>query len=122
MRGIKWVIPFLAAGVATCVAQPAQLAPASDHGSAKAVRVCAADSALSSIDWHLKPSEALAAVDRSLNELERLVHRAGASGCDALALPEDTLGVLHWEMGNKASMEEEIGRASCRERVKRSMA
>jgi len=124
MKGAKWVIPFLAAGVATCVAQPAQLAPASDYGSAKAVRVCAADPALSPIDWHLNPSEALVALDRSLNELERLVHRAGASGCDALVLPEDTLGALHWEMGNKASMNDVLPPAVARmlERLGRAAA
>jgi predicted amidohydrolase len=124
MRGATWVISFLAVSVATCVARPAQLAPARDNGSAKAVRVCAADSALSPIDWHLKPSEALAAVDRSLNELEQLVHRAGGSGCDALALPEDTLKVLHWEMGNKALMNEVLPLAVARmlERLGRAAA
>ena len=124
MRAATWVIPFLAVGVATCAAQSAQLAPASGNGSAKTVRVCAAESARSSIDWHLQPSEVLAAVDRSLNELEQLVHRAGASGCDALALPEDTLGVLHWEMGNKASMNEVLPSAVARmlERLGRAAA
>jgi len=124
MRGATWVISFLAVGVATCVARPAQLAPPRDNGSAKAARVCATDSALSSIDWHLKPSEALAAVDRSLIQLEQLVHRAGASGCDALALPEDTLGLLNWEMGNKALMNEVLPPAVARmlERLGRAAA
>src|SRR5256885_966664 len=99
MRGATWVIPFLAVGVATCAAQSAQPAPASGNGSAKPVRVCAAESARSSIDWHLQPSEVLAALDRSLNELEQLGHRAGASGCDALGLAEDTLGVLRLALG-----------------------
>src|SRR5256886_10067693 len=124
MRAVAWVIPFLAVRVATCAGQSAQLAPASGNGSAKTVRVCATESARSSIDWHLQPSEVLAAVDRSLNELEQLVHRAGASGCDALALPEDTLGVLHWEMGNKASMNEVLPSAVARmlERLGRAAA
>jgi predicted amidohydrolase len=52
------------------------------------------------VDWRLKPAEALAHVEKTLGELERLVHRAGEAGCDVLALPEDTLGLLHWEMGN----------------------
>jgi predicted amidohydrolase len=30
-----------------------------------------------------------------------MVHEAGKSGCDVLALPEDTLGILHWELGHK---------------------
>ena len=28
------------------------------------------------------------------------MHQAGEAGCDALALPEDTLGLLKWESGN----------------------
>ncbi len=58
------------------------------------------------IDWRLEPSQALAAVDKSLGELVQLVHRAGTAGCDILALPEDTLGLLQWELGNKANMKE----------------
>jgi predicted amidohydrolase len=53
------------------------------------------------IDWRLQdPAAVLARVDQSLGELEQMVHRAGAAGCDVLALPEDTLGLLHWESAN----------------------
>ena len=38
--------------------------------------------------------------------LALLVDRAGAAGCDVLTRPEDTLGVLHWEMSNKPVMKE----------------
>jgi predicted amidohydrolase len=68
------------------------------------VRVCAAQPPSRLIDWRLKPAEALARMDQSLGELEKLVHQAGAQGCDALALPEDTLGLLHWEAGNRTAM------------------
>jgi predicted amidohydrolase len=61
------------------------------------VRIAAAQPRDRTIDFRLKPSEVLARVDRSLAELEQLVHKAGAAGCDALALPEDTLGLLKWE-------------------------
>lgn len=44
------------------------------------------------IDFRLAPSEMLAQVDKSLDELANLVHKAGAAGCDAVALPEDTPG------------------------------
>src|SRR5262249_4781645 len=64
------------------------------------VRVAAAQPKNRTIDYRLKPPEVLAGVDRSLAELEELVHRAGAAGCDALALPEDTLGLLKWESAN----------------------
>jgi predicted amidohydrolase len=37
--------------------------------------------------------------------LEQLVHKAGATGCDALALPEDTLGLLKWESANPQDLD-----------------
>src|SRR3989442_219203 len=59
------------------------------------------------IDYRLEaPAEVLAQVDRSLAELEQIVHRAGAAGCDALALPEDTLGLGHWEAANKSALKQ----------------
>src|SRR5258707_13657038 len=73
--------------------------------STSTVRVAAAQAARRLIDFHLKPDEALAAVDKNLAELEGIVDRAGDAKCDALVLPEDTPGLL------------KIGRASCRERV-----
>jgi predicted amidohydrolase len=68
------------------------------------MRVAAAQPMNRTIDFRLKPSEALAKVDQSLAELERVVHRAGAAGCDALALPEDTLGLLKWESANPTGL------------------
>lgn len=58
------------------------------------------------IDYRLPRSKALVRVDRSLAELEQIVHRAGKEGCDALALPEDTLGLGHWEAANAATLKE----------------
>jgi predicted amidohydrolase len=75
------------------------------------MRVCAAQPVSRLIDWRLKPAEVLARVNKSLGELERIVDRAGAAGCDALALPEDTLGTLHWEMGNKSVLKEVLPQA-----------
>ena len=51
------------------------------------MRVAAAQPRNRTIDFRLKPAEVLAEVDQSLAELEQLVHKAGAAGCDALALP-----------------------------------
>jgi predicted amidohydrolase len=50
------------------------------------------------IDYHLTtPSEALEQVDRSLDILEGIVHKAGEAGCDVVALPEGTLGLMRWQ-------------------------
>jgi predicted amidohydrolase len=75
------------------------LRPDSDPAPAvKAVRIAAAQPKRRSIDWHITdPGEVLKRVDQSLTELEQLIHRAGAARCAAVALPEDTLGLLNWE-------------------------
>jgi predicted amidohydrolase len=69
--------------------------------STTTVRVAAAQAAGRVIDFRLKPEEALAAVDRNLVELERIVDRAGEAKCDALVLPEDTPGLLNWVSANE---------------------
>lgn len=76
------------------------------------------------IDYRLSPSEALACVETALEALEQIVFRAGAAGCDALALPEDTLGLGHWEAGNQAAQAEALRAAVPRmlERLGRAAA
>jgi predicted amidohydrolase len=70
------------------------------------LRVGAAQPRSRLIDWRLtEPSAVLAEVDRSLGELEGLVHKAGAARCDALAFPEDTPGLGRWEAANRQSLE-----------------
>lgn len=69
------------------------------------MRVAAAQPRNRTIDFRLKPAETLAKVDESLSELARVVHRAGAADCDALALPEDTLGLLNWEAANHEAVD-----------------
>ena len=68
----------------------------------KTVRVAAAQAKRRSIDWRLKETdEVLSAVDKNLTELEKIIDHAGQQKCDALALPEDTLGLLDWYGMNK---------------------
>ena len=67
-------------------------------------RIAAAQPNNRTIDFRLKPADVLAEVQKSLNELEKIVTKAGGAGCDALALPEDTLGLLKWEMANRAAL------------------
>src|SRR5262249_21500912 len=65
----------------------------------------------------LKPGEVVERVDEALGEMEKIVHKAGAAGCDALAMPEDTLGLLKWEVANPKGLKEVLPEA-----VKRMLA
>lgn len=61
------------------------------------VRVASVQAKRRLIDWRLTdPTDVLAAVDKNLDELEQIVHKAGTQMCDVLAFPEDTLGLLNW--------------------------
>lgn len=88
------------------------------------VRIVAAQPINRTIDFRLKPSEALARVEKSLGELEQLIDKAGKAGCNALALPEDTLGLLKWEVANKDLLKEVLPQAVGRmlERLGRAAA
>jgi predicted amidohydrolase len=63
------------------------------------------------VDYRLSAAEALGQVERHLDALEGVVHRAGEAGCDAFCLPEDTLGVWNWEAANKERRAEVLPRA-----------
>jgi predicted amidohydrolase len=78
------------------------------------IRVAAAQPRNRTIDFRLKPAEVLPRVDQSLAELEQLVRQAGQAGCDALALPEDTLGLLKWEAANPESLNDVLTEAVSR--------
>jgi predicted amidohydrolase len=54
----------------------------------------------------MPPSEALHQVDQTIEEFTEMVDKAGAAGCDLIVFPEDTLGLLHWEMGNQDKLAE----------------
>jgi predicted amidohydrolase len=75
------------------------------------VRVAAAQAARRVIDFHLKPDEVLAAVEKNLAELERIIDRAGEANCDALVLPEDTPGLLNWVGANETLAKEVLPKA-----------
>src|SRR6266567_2268977 len=79
--------------------------------STNTVRVAAAQAARRIIDFHLRPDEALTAVDKNLAELERIVNRAGEAKCDVLVLPEDTLGLLNWVGANETLVKEVLPKA-----------
>jgi hypothetical protein len=73
--------------------------------------VAAAQAARRVVDFRFKPAEALAAVERNLTELERIVDRAGQAKCDALVRPEDTLGLLNWVGANEPLVKEVLPNA-----------
>src|SRR3989442_2142746 len=75
------------------------------------VRVAAAQAARRVIDFHLNADDALAAVEKNLSELERIVVRAGEAKCDALVLPEDTPGLLNWVGANEALVKDVLPKA-----------
>jgi predicted amidohydrolase len=104
----RYIVLLLVIGVASCAAQaalPLQTA------KKRIVRVCAAQPTTQYISWRLTPEDALAGVAATLRDLEQLVHLAGTDGCDVLALPEDTLGLLHWEAANKSEMKQVLPKA-----------
>ncbi|WP_169976695.1 carbon-nitrogen hydrolase family protein [Tautonia rosea] len=78
------------------------------------IRVAAAQPRNRTIDFLLSPLEALDQVDRSIEELEQLVHLAGSKGCDVLAFPEDTLGLLNWEAANPEKLDQVLPTAVAR--------
>jgi predicted amidohydrolase len=81
---------------------------ATSHGR---VRIAAAQPRNRTIDFRIKPAEALARVDQSLVELEGIVHKAGDGGCDVVVLPEDTLGLLKWEAAHPEALGEVLPEA-----------
>lgn len=112
---LRWVC-FLSLCCANilCAPRPSGAAPdASAPLSPKAIqRIATAQPRSRLIDWRIKnPAEVLAQVEKSLGELEQIIHRAGAARCDVLALPEDTLGLGHWEAANRPLLKDVLPEA-----------
>ncbi|MFN3484512.1 MAG: hypothetical protein ACK44W_03395, partial [Planctomycetota bacterium] len=116
---------MLALALALVVPAVQESAPA----PAAPLRVAALSPAARLVDPRLESrDEILAAVDRHLTELETLIDRAGAAGCAAVALPEDTLGLGRWEDARPERLPEilpeatrrmldRLGRAAARHRL-----
>jgi predicted amidohydrolase len=81
-------------------------------GQKAAMRVAAAQPRSRLIDYRLKnPADVLKRVDQNLEELAKLVDKAGVAHCDVVAFPEDTLGLGTWEAGNKPNLKEVLPKA-----------
>jgi predicted amidohydrolase len=93
-----------------CAADPA---PQTMLGPRKAkVRIAAAQPKPRLIDWRIDdPSEVLAKVDASLEELAGLVRKGAEAGADVVVLPEDTLGLGKWEAGHPQRLKDVLPQA-----------
>jgi predicted amidohydrolase len=128
-QSMKTTILLILACASVCCVRamdaPAERPPA----AAKTLRVAAAQTGRRLIDWHVREAAAvLAQVEKELGELESIVERAAARGCDIIVFPEDTLGLGTWLAGNgplakellpKAveSMLSRFGKAAARHRM-----
>src|SRR3954451_19121014 len=108
LLGVFILTKGVVAGSAAGYGDPAYKA---EPAPTNTVRIAAAQAAKRVIDFHLKPAEALAAVEKNLTELEKVVVLAGAGKCDALVLPEDTCGLLNWLGANEALAKEVLPKA-----------
>ncbi len=89
MRSLLYLALFVFAS--QLVAQEPVLHPSNT------VRVATCQAKNRIIDWRIDQQDVvLDAINRNLDELEKIVHLAGVQKCDVLTLPEDTLGLLNW--------------------------
>jgi len=106
---VRSAMPLVLLLAAACAA-PERPVPMAAPG--KTLRIGSTQPKNRSVDWRLKdPAEVLTRVEKALAELEGLVHRAGAAGCDVVAFPEDTLGLGGWELANPGRAGEVLPKA-----------
>ena len=79
--------------------------------TSKKIRVGAVQAKNRTINFHLSPSEAFGAVEKNLSELESIVAKAADAKIEALAFPEDTMGLLNWGEGNEEAARELLPKA-----------
>jgi predicted amidohydrolase len=67
------------------------------------------------IDYHLdSPVAVLKQVDHALDILEDIVHKAGETGCDVIAFPEFTTGLMRWEGTHPDMLDDVLPEATTR--------
>jgi predicted amidohydrolase len=100
-QAVKRLYAYFFVGLSLVALTASKSAAEPASATNRTVRLAAAQPRSRLVNWHLKkPEEVLAQVDQSLAELERLVAQAAAQHCDAIAFPEDTLGLGTWLAGN----------------------
>src|SRR5688572_14619413 len=78
---------------------------------ADTIRVGAVQAKNRTIPFRATADEALAAVDKNLTELEAVVAKAAEQKVQALAFPEDTMGVLNWNAAHEKDLKEVLPKA-----------
>src|SRR5687768_5676606 len=79
--------------------------------NADTIRVGAVQAKNRTIPFRTPATEVLAAVEKNLTELEAIVAKAAEAKVQALAFPEDTMGLLNWNAANKPSIKEILPKA-----------
>lgn len=95
------------------------------EGRSRPVRIAAAQPKARLVDYKLQDSSnVLMQVEQNLVELEKLIARAAAEHCDAVALPEDTLGLGKWQAAHPEALAQMLPAAVDRmlERLSRAAA
>ncbi len=110
-RGLIVGVLLMAAASSVQCASSEDAKDANQERKPRTIRVAAAQADGRVIDFRLSPSNALAAVEKNLRELERIIERAGRERCDVLALPEDTPGLLNWVGANDAAAKDVLPKA-----------
>jgi 5-aminopentanamidase len=93
---------FMASVIGISISAQAQThsTPATQSKSKSLMRIAAAQPSDRTLNFRLGPADALDQVEKTFVQLEKIVQQAAQSGCDALAFPEDTLGLLKWISAN----------------------
>ncbi|HUS35541.1 MAG TPA: carbon-nitrogen hydrolase family protein [Verrucomicrobiae bacterium] len=82
--------------------------------NADTIRVAAVQARNRTIPFRTPATEVLPAVEKNLTELEALVAKAAEAKVQALAFPEDTMGILNWNAGNEPAVKDIVPKAVSR--------
>jgi predicted amidohydrolase len=78
---------------------------------ADTIRVAAVQAKNRTIPFRTPTTEVPAAVEKNLTELEAIVAKAAESKVQALAFPEDTMGLLNWNAANEPAIKDILPKA-----------
>ena len=78
---------------------------------AETIRVGAVQAKNRTIPFRTPPTELLVAVEKNLTDLDAIVAKAAEQKIQALAFPEDTMGVLNWNAANETARKDLLPKA-----------